>query len=168
MDALIFGGESPRHQQWVRDVARTLQPHFSAVKFLDYRHWSEGGPTDIEFEIAAAAKLAATSASYTIVAKSIGTIIAVLGIGTTVLRPTRCVFLGLPLGVLRRMPGVIDAIRLLPPTTFVQNEHDPLGSTEEVASFIDVHGNHLATVLKTPGDTHDYVDFEQIAALAQE
>jgi hypothetical protein len=167
MNVLILGGESPRHYQWVRDVAKVLQPRFSSVHFLDYRHWSNGGATDIEYEITAATKLAEGMEEYIIVAKSIGTVIAMLGIGRGLLHPQRCVFMGLPLGAVRRIPDVVPYVAKLPPTTFVQNEHDPLAAATEVATFIDIHGNKDASIVITPGETHDYINFNQIATLAQ-
>src|SRR5258708_1357816 len=100
MNALILGGESPRHYEWVRTVAEHLKPSFEKVVYLDYRHWSTGGGSDIEFETAEVAKLTDNLNEYAIVAKSIGTVIATLGVASETLKPTRCVFLGLPLGLM--------------------------------------------------------------------
>src|SRR5258706_12101649 len=99
MNALILGGESPRHYDWVRTVAEHLKPAFDKVVYLDYRHWSAGGGSDIEYETAEVAKLTDDLGEYVIVAKSIGTVIATLGIASGTLKPARCVFLGLPLGL---------------------------------------------------------------------
>lgn len=168
MNVFVLGGESPRHQEWVRQVAEVLKPAFEHVAFQDYRHWADGSTTDIDHEAAEAAKIAAGLGEYVIVAKSIGTVITTLGIGKGSLAPSRCVFLGLPLGAVRRIPGVVEGIKLLPQTIFVQNAHDPLGSADEVKSFVGVHGNSQASTLATPGDTHDYADLSLIAKLASQ
>ncbi len=166
MNVLVLGGESPRHKAWVRQVANTLQPHFGRVVFLDYRHWDTGEPIDIGHEVSEAAKLMENLEEYIIVAKSIGTVIALLGNARGVLHPKRCVFLGLPLGAMHRIAGVEQGMKLLPPVTVVQNDHDPLGSADEAASYIKEFGNGDISVRPARGETHDYVDFGLIEKLA--
>ena len=39
MNALILGGMSPQHKQWVQEVADVLRPRFDEVRLLDYLHW---------------------------------------------------------------------------------------------------------------------------------
>jgi hypothetical protein len=162
MNVLILGGESPRHKAWVRQVAEAVASQFGTVAYLDYKHWDTGEPTDIEHEIQAAANIAKDLGEYIVIAKSIGTVITTLGNARGVLHPKRCVFLGLPLGAARRIDGVVPGMKLLPATVFIQNSHDPLGSADEVKSFISLYGNDSALCLATAGDTHDYADFTLI------
>jgi predicted alpha/beta-hydrolase family hydrolase len=166
MNALILGGENPRHYEWVRRVAVELQPHFKHAEYLDYRHWSTGEPTDVAHELEAAERLAARLGDYVIVAKSIGTVIAILGISGEKLKPVRCVFMGLPLGAAERFIRDKSAFANVPPTMFVQNEHDPLGSGAEAAAYLKALPIKQYDLIVIPGDTHDYADFALIARLA--
>lgn len=167
MQALILGGQSPRHHEWVRQVADALQPSYERVAFLDYRHWGAGGDIDVAHEVDAAAKLAVGLGDYVIVAKSIGSVVTAYGIMGGQLAPKRCVFLGFPLSVVRQSyPQVVDAFTTLPPTVFVQNEHDPLGSAQAVRQYVTEARAPAAQFVVTPGETHDYLDFLQIQKLA--
>ena len=166
MNALILGGESPRHYEWVRTVAESLRPHFDKVVYLDYRHWTAGGSSDIDYEIGQAALLAQELGEYIIVAKSMGTVVASLGTARGELHPLRCIFMGTPLGLVERVAGAPEATQKLPPTVFIQNEHDPDSSAEQVQAFVAERGNKQASCVVVPGDTHDYIDFALIDRIA--
>jgi len=166
MNALILGGQSPRHQVWVRQVAESLQPYFQVVTFLDYQHWQKEVSVDLEYEIGQASHLASELGEYVIIAKSLGTMLAVHGNALGLLHPSRCIFLGLPLKALDGLEDMPEGLRRLPPTVFVQNAQDPLGSFADVQAYVAAHGNGRVKCLETPGDTHNYVDFALIAKLA--
>lgn len=167
MNVLILGGQSARHEAWVRQVQAALQPHFERAVILDYRHWREGGDMDIAYEMAQAAQLAADLDEYVVVAKSIGTVVATLDIATGQLHPARCVFLGFPLrSVVQSMPAMQPAFASLPPVVFVQNEHDPLGDAAAVQPFVAASNAPAASFVTIPGSTHDYLDFALITRLA--
>lgn len=168
MNTLILGGESPRHHEWVRNVAEAVQPHFDKVVYLDYRHWASGGNSDIEYEIGQASQLAQELGKYIIIAKSMGTVVASVGTARGNLHPERCMFMGMPLGLVERVTGASAAVYQLPPTVFIQNEHDPYSSAKQVQAFITSHGNKQASFVTVPGDTHDYVDFALIGRLARQ
>jgi predicted alpha/beta-hydrolase family hydrolase len=169
MQALIFGGMSPRHQAWVRDVAAALQSDFDEVRLLDYRHWgSQNGAMDMEHEIAEAIKLAEGLTDYVVVAKSIGSVLTSLAIAHGLLAPRHCLFMGFPLRVvLEEFPETAEALPHLPPTTFLHNENDPLGTSDAVKAYLTDHAPRQYVLQTVPGDTHDYVDFELIARLAR-
>lgn len=171
MNALILGGMSPRHKEWVRQVAEVLQPHFEEVRFLDYDHWDvNGGEMDVEHELARAAELAKDFGEYVVVAKSIATVLTTLGNARGLLAPKRCVFLGFPLKVVHELPQVNELAKALPSlpfTTFVHNEHDPLGEADTVKEFILKHRPQTYEFKIVLDDaTHDYVDLDLITQLA--
>jgi acetyl esterase/lipase len=161
---------SPRHKEWVRQVAEALNPHFEEVRFLDYDHWDvNGAEMDVEHELARAAELAKDYGEYMVVAKSIATVLTTLGNARGLLTPKHCVFLGFPLQVVHELPQELElasALKQLPPTTFVHNQNDPLGTAEAVQTFIAAHAPANYDFQTTPGATHDYVDFGLIARLA--
>lgn len=167
MNALILGGMSPRHKEWVREVAAELEPHFETVRFLDYKHWdTPDAEMDLEYEIAQAAKLAEELGEYVVVAKSIGMVVATLANARGTLKPQYCVFMGLPLKVVTaEIPEFGSALPKLPATHFLHNEHDPLGSADKVKAYIEAHEPKGYDLLVSPSDTHDYVDFKLITDL---
>ncbi len=168
MNALILGGESPRHQTWVRQVADALRLPFEKVVFVDYKHWPEKAETDIAHEINAASEAARDLGEYVVIAKSIGTAITALAIKDGKLRPVRCVFLGFPLrGIVRRMAAEQEWLADLPPTVFVQNEHDPTGAAEDVAAYLKTAPLKQYRLHVLPNnDTHDYTDLDLITRFA--
>lgn len=171
MNALIFGGMSPRHKEWVRQVAAALESQFEAVKFLDYKHWdAPEADMDLEYETAQAAKLAEGLGDYVVVAKSIGSVLTALANARGTLSPKRCLFLGFPYNVATKLPQTAEleaALPRLPHTVFVHNEHDPLGEAETVQSYMQAHAPDAYEFQIIPGNaTHDYVDFDQIVRLA--
>ncbi len=161
---------SPRHKQWVRDVAEAVKPHFDEVRLLDYGHWETGDAMiDLESEIKRVADLAKDFGDYVVIAKSIGTAVAALAIARGLIAPKHCVFLGFPLDVTAKLPQAAEltaAFKQLPPIAFVHNENDPVGSAEAVREYLLANTPADYTLTVTPGDTHDYVDFEQIIQLA--
>jgi len=168
MNVFILGGMSPRHYEWVRQLAEALQPHFDEIRLLDYRHWEQqGAEMDLEYEITQAAALAKDFGEYLVVAKSIGTVLATLATARGLLAPQRCVFMGFPLKVVTAdLSEVANALLQLPPTTFLHNEHDPLGSAEAVKTYVGAHAPAIYDFQTLPGDTHDYIDFDLIARVA--
>ncbi len=181
MNALILGGSSPRHKDWVRNLAEALQPHFDQVRSVEYRHWELGGESDVAYELEQAVhNVSGWEQEYIIVAKSMGTIITMLGVANGGLAPKRCVLLGVPLGILRaewhaaedllplteHLQRPEDALATLPGSAIVQNEHDPHGSAKDVRALVSASGNDRITVRSTPGDTHDYMDFAMISRFA--
>jgi pimeloyl-ACP methyl ester carboxylesterase len=165
MNALILGGMSPRHHEWVRQVAAALKPHFDEVRLHDYRHWGhEKDNMNLEYEIAQVAELVKDFGAYVIVAKSIGTAVAALAIARGLISPKRCVFVGFPLKAVETdMPEVAAALSQLPPTVFLHNQQDPLGSAEAVESYLRAHAPASYEFQIVPGATHDYVAFDLIA-----
>lgn len=168
MNALVLGGMSPRHREWVRQVAEALKPHFEEVSLLDYQHWdSSESEMDLEYEISRAAELCQGLDSYVVVAKSIGTVVATLAISRALLAPEYCVFMGFPLKVVvSEVTEMETALPNLPPTHFIHNEQDPLGSADTVKAYIEAHAPERYDFLVARGGTHDYVDFKLITDLA--
>lgn len=171
MQALLLGGQSKRHAEWVRAFTPVLTDAGFATAFVDYDNWTANSrSTDIEAELAVAARTVAGWDDYIVVAKSIGSVIATLGIGRQILQPRAALFLGFPLSALRELPHA-DEVRTaaahLPRTVVVQNENDPFGTTVEVEAFFEAFGTADFRVDTVPGRAdHDYVDFPALAQTA--
>jgi len=168
MNILLLGGNSPRHHGWVRELQAHLQDGGDEVTLHDYRHWETGDENaDVPYEIDAVSNLANAQEHYMVIAKSVGTVIATRAIAQGKIHPSACVFLGVPHSSLgKHLPDIRQDLGVLPPTVFAQNSGDPLGSADLVKEY--VAQNHPATweFVATPGETHDYSDFQLIADLA--
>lgn len=165
MKILILGGNSPRHYDWIRELGGYLEATGHQIILHDYQHWKTGtSAADIDQELDQLEVLMANRDDYAVIGKSIGTVIAAQGVATGVLHPSRCVLLGIPYdGIADRVPDFDNNLRQFPRTTVVQNEHDPFGSADTVAAHLEAVQNLAITFVRTPGDTHDYLDFSFIA-----
>ena len=170
MNIVILGGNSPRHKQWIRDVKTALESSFDEVRLLDYKHWATGADSaDIDYEITQTAKLVEDLDDYIIVAKSVGTIIAMTGCASGVLKPHALLLMGVPLrGYEDIATELSQAIAALPNVTFLQNENDPFGTSDEVEALIKKSPPKQWRLIKSAGDTHDYVDYATILRLCNE
>ena len=165
MNVLILGGNSPRHYDWIRQLGAYLRAQGYEVRLHDYAHWDTGEPaTDIDAELGRLRQELADVTEYVIVAKSIGTVIATIGVARGVLTPARCVLLGVPKdGVAGDTPAFLPSVGDLPPTTVLQNEHDPYGSAVAVEEWLKPHANASLRFVTIPTNTtHDYLDFALI------
>ena len=170
MNILILGGNSPRHQQWVRDMAAALAPHYDEVRALDYRHWQTGETlADIDHEITAAGELVHDWDDYVVVAKSVGTVIATLAHARGALHASRYLLLGIPYdGIAGQTPEFDSALQTLTSLAVVQNQFDPYGSADMVRQRLDALGLASLELVEVPAvTTHDYTDTAQMRELLE-
>ncbi|MGB4762038.1 MAG: hypothetical protein WBP12_01615 [Candidatus Saccharimonas sp.] len=165
MTILLLGGNSLRHKQWIRDFGAALATHGHEVIMQDYRHWeTSDGMADIDHEIAQATEAMQGKDEYAIIAKSIGTIIGAVAVARGLLHPSKVLMLGVPYkGIAGNTPEFAPALTTLPPTVFVQNEHDPYGDSTGLDTLLTNTHPHDYSVVVVPGNnTHDYTDFTQL------
>lgn len=168
MKAMILGGNSPRHKQWIREVAGALEPAFEEVLVHDYASWADGSTTDVPSEIEAIKQATAQWDKFVIVAKSIGTVVATFGVASGELKADACVFMGVPLSVVKAefANGFGLALERLPCVEFIQNEFDPYGSAAELEGYVKLHDPQAYTLTTVEhNDTHKYLDMQLIAGI---
>lgn len=171
MDALILGGNSPHNSEWVQQLKAAMTPLFANVAVHDYAHWASAGSTlDFEHELRAVQREARALNDYVLIAKSLGTLLALKGMADNTLKPDKVVFLGMPLDYIRQhtmeheFEGWLHTVT--EPMLLIQNDHDPVASATELDRYIKtVVSPSLITFAELPGSTHDYVDFAQLQAL---
>lgn len=167
MNTLILPGNSPRHAAWLNEFKDYLTLHTnSGVTTHPYAHWETGEAwADIPTEIARTATHLPKE-PYVITAKSIGTAVAVLGTAEGAFKPERLVLLGVPLEGASINKAFFEALRTIQlPVTIVQNSQDPYGSFSSVKEAL-IKVKEDLTFIEMAGETHDYVDFEEIARLS--
>ena len=163
MKIVLLGGNSPRHYDWIRDLGRALEAAGHTVLLHDYEHWQTGAPlADISREVERVHALLANETGYMIIAKSIGTVIATVATAKGLLRPTRCLLLGVPFtGIAGETPEFLPGLATLPRTIFIQNEFDPYGSAEGLDTLLArSHPSVFDLVVVENNTTHDYTDFD--------
>jgi predicted alpha/beta hydrolase family esterase len=170
MDVLILGGQNPRHYKWVRQLSARLEPVVNRVEFIDYENWSNSQSTlnrdyEIEKITSAVNKL---SSPYTIIAKSIGTVLTLKAISVRKIQPANLILLGIPLEFFKRQPELVKALQLVSWSTVVQNSGDPLGNAKIVFDYFHTFKIDNCTYKSLPAQTHDYLDFDLIANILLE
>ncbi len=168
MNALLLPGNNPAHEVWVEELKHTLKPYFHTINTQHYKHWRTGEAwANVSDELGVARSNTQNLSPYVIVAKSIGTVIALRGVAEEVLRPVRILLLGVPL---ENAISSGDFVALLHevslPIDIIQNKDDPIASFAKVAALIDDTMTHV-TLKELPGTTHDYIDFAAIASYIQ-
>ncbi len=167
MNALFLGGNSPRHQTWIHEMANELSAPFETSIVHNYKHWATGDPgADIDYEKLEISAKMADLEPYIVFAKSIGSMIALKAIFEGHLKPKACVFLGLPLNAITDMnlPAVEWLSGVKVPIYFLHNDNDPYGSAEQLRATVPENIDQ-ANIIVIPGDTHDYNDVAVMADL---
>ena len=102
-----------------------------------------------------------------VVAKSIGTLIAMLAAARHGFAPTACIFIATPLNrlVAEQGLGLLAAHCEAIPTLFLQQTDDFNGAYAPLAELVTRHPR--CTAVEVPGDDHLYEDLDLIAPLIE-
>jgi hypothetical protein len=128
-----------------------------------YRFW--GGEDVADPDIAPEIRRAAASRADLVIAKSIGTLIAVEAVRAG-LSPKACVFMGVPLRRLQAL-GLVELLERhldVIPTLIVQQTGDFNGSFADLAALAGRTGGEVREI---PGEDHLYEDIDLIAPLVE-
>ncbi|MEI6237390.1 MAG: hypothetical protein WCP03_02210, partial [Candidatus Saccharibacteria bacterium] len=139
MNLLLFGGNSIRNKDWINQCAKEFQPLFKICKVHHYEHWQKQEDSiDIPKELHNIALEVINFNNYAVFAKSIGMILAARAIYEGIIKPQKCIFLGLPIGVINKDKNAISDYfkSIKKPILFIQNNNDPVGSDEQVRNYL--------------------------------
>lgn len=162
----MLSGNSPRNRDWIFEAQRQLGGLFDGTYVADYHHWQTGEPNiDLTHELGELAnRQPEFGDNYGIFAKSIGTVLAVQALEQQIVKPKFLLFCGLPLGYIEqdysRFNTVLAASQL--PLVIIHNRDDKVGSATAAKSYMasKFTGESNYRFVETPGDTHDYEDYE--------
>jgi hypothetical protein len=177
MNILLLGGVSDSNKQWVGEWAELLRGHGHVVEAVHYDHW--GFPEkafDFEIESEKISRLGEEFKRGIVVAKSIGSVLAVYATHQQIIFPDKAVFLGFPVKSNGQAVSTmkIDLEAWLKDyrvsTKVYQNQDDPVTNFEEAKSALQNFAGEAFTsgVVKieaVPGDTHKYppeIYFEKV------
>lgn len=159
---LVMGlpGRNRETGPWLERLLKTLQPDESRYSVVRYRHWDSGMEADVTYE----ASRVTLSADVCVVAKSLGTMIALEACAGSRTLPSRIVFIGTPVG------HYSDRLKLLlrerlqsTPVLFVQQVGDFTGAFRDLQDLVG--DCHLATLEEIDGSDHVYEDTDQLASI---
>ena len=165
---LLLSGSSKRNKEWIYRINQIFYDIFKDTIVHNYKHWEDDSvDINLDYELEIISKEVSNFEPYVIFAKSIGSVLALKGIDSQLLKPTRCIFVGLPLKIIIEdcIPFFewLDNVNV--PVVIIQNKNDPFGSINEVKIYIINTKNNDIKILEVPGDSHDYDDLDMLRRL---
>ncbi len=163
-DIILLGGESKKHEQWIREVETILSPYFSGTHVLMYTHWTEGSSTtNVPHEVGKLVGLVQSlpvGKEYAIFGKSIGTIITVEAIRQGRISPKFCIFAGVPIKYpvshSDNYARLASFQRYETPTLVIQNPDERFMNPVQLRETFDLIGVRNCEVIAGVGGEHSY------------
>jgi len=165
MKVVLLGGNSPKNENWLKDLRKELKILFSDIYLHKYSHWQTGQEViDLDKELEKLSKELKDQKNYIIIAKSAGAILALKGIKEKILTPKACIFMGTAIIWAKYQGHKIEKWLkgYFVPTLFILNSKDPAISPEDLMGTLEKQkvSNYKMKILLAKG--HDYLDFKKI------
>jgi hypothetical protein len=171
MNIIYLAGNSLNNKTWIEKVKSEFDI-FSTGIILNYDHWTNGNKfIDFEAESKNLAELVKTQDNYYIFAKSVGSILALKTIYEKTINPQKIILCGHPYLLAQEVGLPIDDYlkTLSVPTTFIQNEFDPLYSFSKLEETLkELAPANYQLIKNSNNDTHDYEDYPSLANIVKE
>jgi pimeloyl-ACP methyl ester carboxylesterase len=163
MKTIILPGFSRINKAWAEQVKYNLEPDFPS-EFISWKHWETENSNDFSLPDETYKILQLVGAEeINIIAKSIGTLVAMNVISKIPLQLQKAILCGVPLTDIRHEDlHYYDILENLPlyRVSFFQNSNDPHGSYGDVVKFLkDI--NIRIEVIKKESDDHEYPYWEE-------
>ncbi len=158
MKLIALPGRDQATEPWLAEIIRLVATSGDTVDQLHYRHWDEPGEPDVVHE----ASRIADSQCDLVIAKSLGTLIALTAFQQSRFRPDRAVFIGIPFKhYSAEHLQLLREFAVATPALFIQQTADITGRFDALnASYADI-----AEIVEVPGNDHFYGDVEQLKKL---
>lgn len=161
---IVFPGNSIKNKVWGELMLKHFGGRFDSAFMPSYDHW-ESGEVSIDFQreeekIRQHVATLPSETQITILAKSVGSLLAFMSIAHGVITPIRCVFFGIPFDVasgtlFKESWESIDSFKV--PATVFHNVEDPTASYEFTKTTLTSHVPHVKFVTTYEAD-HWYGD----------
>jgi len=162
---IILSGNSLKNKAWGEAVLKHYGPRFDSIYLELYDHW-ESGEANINFEneeakISQHVATIPLGTEITIMAKSAGSLLALLAISHGTVMPARCVFFGIPLdlaagNLFDSNWSVLKSFKI--PATAFHNIADPTTSYDFTKTTLANLAPHI-NLITTHEPDHWYADF---------
>ena len=164
MNILGLPGRNDATGPWMDRILSNVASNSDRYETQYYQAWQNNTEVDEDYELAKAAAFQPDL----IIAKSLGTLLTLIGYQRNLLQASRCVLIGIPASNLRA-----EEIKMLSDwqvtgvkTLFIQQTSDVTGS---FAALKDILPNSTSiTVKEIPGEDHVYGDVDELVILIQD
>lgn len=162
MHTLILPGYSETNRQWAQAVQSNLGA--KEAGFISWQHWTTGqAAPDWAHEETSAIVAKLAGQNIALIAKSIGTFVAMLVLAAKPDNISKLILCGIPVNDFQ--PGNTAAYQVLrqypaPNCQVFQNEQDPHGSVTQVRDLL-APINPQIQVIPMPRADHEYPYFQQ-------
>jgi alpha-beta hydrolase superfamily lysophospholipase len=163
MKIIILPGNSrDSNERWLGEYTTIFSDMGKSVSSQRYTHWDTNRKTiDFDTELQRLSEVLGKEEKYIIFAKSAGAILTIYGVYRGVLKPEKCVFVGLPLKWAKdnnvSLAGWMEKFDI--PTLIIQQNSDPYASFQEIQDFLKKLNRTNVTIEEIPGDDHRYENF---------
>ena len=162
MKILGLPGQNQSTFHWMQEILGTIQTENLTTSTQSYKFWDQpGSALDEALEIGRASEFNPDL----IVAKSLGTIITLLGISQGKVSPRYCVYIGIPVSSVDE--SVIEILSGDHATgivsLFIQQSHDRTGGYSQLCDLLPVRRNF--TTVEVPGEDHVYSDVLELGKI---
>lgn len=152
---IILGGNSKNNISWVKRITKIFSNDYKTHGFY-YEHWNNDKEINFDIELDKLKRIHNDINDYFIVAKSIGSIVTLMGIEKHIIKPKKIVIMGFPLELIKstnfNIDSLIDSAIKETKILVIEQKHDPLGSYEEVYKSLPKH----IKVIEISGHYHVY------------
>ncbi len=177
MKTIILPGYSIKNKEWAYEVKKRLSHKYNVIVH-EWEHWEDGSSTseqilsskqslkaakhlDVKREVERILKkIKCTDDGINIIAKSIGTKVAMSLIPVIKAHLGKVILCGIPIDPLGYRKGlkIIGSGNLL----VIQNHNDPFMSYNAIKTYLMLMDKNIKVIQK-PSDTHDYPYYEDFA-----
>ena len=171
---IVLPGNSVSNQAWGEAAAEYFGDWFREVYLQYYDHWESGEANiNLESELVKLKEVVIkddVETEYVIVAKSIGSILALLAIHLEIINPEKCVFFGMPLDlaaadIFKDNWSALSDLKV--PTLSFHNEADPTANFHFTKNILTAHAPAIKLVARS-GNNHNYDEFAEFEPAIKE
>jgi predicted alpha/beta hydrolase family esterase len=171
MKLILLAGNSIENKAWIRNIEGGMSHLFDSTHVLEYGHWNDGSKMiDFDKESKRLSEVINDDEDkFVIFAKSAGCLVALKAIYENKIDPSRCMFVGFPLGMAEesglKIKDWLESYN--EPIVFIQKENDPKGSVEKLEDYLNKTQTNDYEVIQMDGDDHRYEEIEDLVALME-
>ncbi len=154
---LILPGNSSKNATWLLKLTKAARSSFDVTP-VSYLHWENGDQyIDLDAEILRLKPIIDQRNFSCVIAKSVGSVLALKLIAEGFLNPDSCIFAGLPINLLKNTDLPVDEWigKCHMPICILQNNNDPMGTYQDVLTMVKRSEDNISCV-ELDGNTHDY------------
>lgn len=163
MKILGLPGINPVTEQWMQKLLGAIEPDQADIVIQRYQCWGMPGTSlDIETE----AGIAAKTGPDIVIAKSIGTRVALYSFMRNLNPAKACIFLGIPIrGCSNDEISALHKLCKSVPTLLIQQTNDPVGGYSVLASLLPT--SPACKTIEVPGNDHRYGNIDQLRQIIE-